>query len=335
MSKLFIICGHGAGDSGATGNGYTEAERVRTLAKRIKEFGGANVTIGDMNRNWYKENLVNNNNIPKGSIVIELHMDSSPGAKGAHVIIDGNLNPDKYDEALAKFISGVFPGRASIIVKRNDLANPNRAQRDGINYRLLECGFISNAGDVNIFNSRMDDIAKGILKCFDIGVTTTESSAESYIENSTANKNVVYRVQVNVPSNKSVYTLAKELEAKHFGTYIVDVDGQVKIQTGAFRDKTAADKQVAKLKQFGFDASTTTKVGKPANGSVVSVQFKVGDVVKLQEGAPVYNTTRQFASWVYNSKLFVRSVYNDRVVISTLKQGPVTGAVDKKYLTKV
>ena len=32
MAKLYIICGHGAGDPGAIGCGYNEAERVRELA---------------------------------------------------------------------------------------------------------------------------------------------------------------------------------------------------------------------------------------------------------------------------------------------------------------
>ncbi len=169
---LFIICGHGAGDPGACGNGYQEVERVRALAQRIEYFGGAEVMIGDMSKNWYKDKLVNNTNIPKGAKVLELHMDSNSDAAphGAHVIIDADLKEDKWDIALAEFISGILPGRSKTIVKRNNLANPNRAQAAGINYRLLECGFISNPGDIEIFNSRMDEIAKGILGCFEITV---------------------------------------------------------------------------------------------------------------------------------------------------------------------
>lgn len=174
MANLFIICGHGAGDPGAVGNGYQEAERVRALANRIKHFGGNFVTIGDTSKNWYASNLVNNNNIPKGSLVVELHMDSAnASAKGAHIIIKQGLSADQYDKALASFLGGTFPGRANTIVARSDLANINRAARSGINYRLAECGFISNAGDVQIFNTQMDTIAKGILKAFSI----TDSSA--------------------------------------------------------------------------------------------------------------------------------------------------------------
>lgn len=169
---LFIICGHGAGDPGACGNGYKEAELVRALAQRIAYFGGNKAMVGDTSKNWYKDKLVNNTNIPKGAKVLELHMDSNSNAtaRGAHVIIDADFEPDKWDIALAEFISGILPGRSATIVKRNNLANPNRAQAAGINYRLLECGFISNPSDVEIFNSRMDEIAKGILGCFEIAV---------------------------------------------------------------------------------------------------------------------------------------------------------------------
>lgn len=171
MAKLFVICGHGAGDSGACGNGYTEAERVRALGKRIKDFGGSSVMLGDVNRNYYADNGISTLGISKDYQIIELHMDSSvsSSAKGAHVIIKAGLKADAYDNALANFLGGIFPGRSIKLVGRSNLANPKRAAAKGYGYRLCECGFISNANDVNIFNTRMDEIAKGILSCFGIG----------------------------------------------------------------------------------------------------------------------------------------------------------------------
>ncbi len=65
MAKLFVIAGHGAGDPGACGNGYSEAERVRALAQRIKTLGGNNVTLGDVNRNYYADNGISTLNISK------------------------------------------------------------------------------------------------------------------------------------------------------------------------------------------------------------------------------------------------------------------------------
>lgn len=60
-----------------------------------------------------------------------------------------------------------------------------------------------------------------------------------------------------------------------------------------------------------------------------------GDKVKITKNAPVYGKSYKFSSWVYNCTLFVREVQGSRIVVSTQKTGAVTGAVDKKYLTKV
>lgn len=179
MAHLFIIAGHGAGDSGAVGNGYTEAERVRALASRIAALGGSGVAVGDTSRNWYRDNGISRLNIPKDWQILELHMDSaSASARGGHVIIKSGFAPDAYDNALASLIGGMFPGRAKLIVGRSDLANVNRAASKGYGYRLMECGFISNAGDVQTFNSRMDEIAKGILAVFGIGCAEGVPKAE-------------------------------------------------------------------------------------------------------------------------------------------------------------
>lgn len=198
MEKLYVICGHGAGDPGACGNGYQEAERVRVLGARIKALGGDNVMLGDVNRNYYADNGISKLNISKDYQIIELHMDSaSASARGAHVIIYGGFSADAYDKALAKFLSGMFPGRANTIVGRNDLANPARAASKGYGYRLVECGFISNATDVSIFNANIDNIAKGILNCF--GITASGNTAPKPTPTP------------STPAKKSVDEIAKEV----------------------------------------------------------------------------------------------------------------------------
>ena len=183
--KLFIICGHGESDPGACGNGYKEAERVRALAERIKVFGGERVVVGDTTKNWYKGNLISSLNVSKEHKILELHMDASsnPSAKGGHVIIKEGFKADKWDEGLADLISEMFPGYYIKISKRGDLANPKRAAQKGYNYRLLECGFITNKDNLNTFNTKMDELAKGILEVFDIPVVTkTEPSEPSKTE---------------------------------------------------------------------------------------------------------------------------------------------------------
>lgn len=172
MTKIFVIPGHGGSpyDPGACGNGHQEAERVRALAQRIKDFGGDSVILADFSRNYYADNGISRLTLPTDTQIIELHMDAaSAAARGGHVVINGNYAADAYDKALANAVSAIFPGRSETLVPRTDLANPNRAAAKGYSYRLVEFGFITNREDVNIFNSRIDEVAKAVLGAFGIG----------------------------------------------------------------------------------------------------------------------------------------------------------------------
>lgn len=178
MRKIFVIAGHGAGDSGAVGNGRKEADMTRMIARRLKELGGDNVELGDLNRNYYSDNGISKLSISKDFAIVEIHMDSAAAsARGAHVIIDSTLNADEYDNALADNLSAILPGRANKIVKRSDLANPKRATAKGYNYRLVEVGFISNSEDVKIVTERLDEVCEAILKSFGIPVVGNSSPA--------------------------------------------------------------------------------------------------------------------------------------------------------------
>lgn len=214
MAKLFVICGHGAGDSGAVGGGYTEANLVRQLADRLKALGGSDVQVGDTSVNWYASNYIGKGKCPKGVPVIELHMDSaSASAKGGHVIIYGGYSADEYDTALAKFISGMFPGRSTTISKRTDLANPKRAASMGVNYRLLECCFISNSSDRSKFINQMDDVARGILSAF--GISAVGGSTSYLVRVTDPELNIrkgpgTDTAVVGVIRDKGVYTIVQE-----------------------------------------------------------------------------------------------------------------------------
>lgn len=177
MAHLYFMAGHGAGDPGACANGYQEAERVRALASRVSAFGGGNVTILDTSRNWYADNGISNLSLPADACLLEAHMDSAAAsARGGHVIIKSGYSPDAYDNALAAMLQRRLPGRSNLIVGRSDLANPKRAAARGINYRLVEFGFITNTTDLNIFNTQIDDIAREVIQCFEITPSSTPSN---------------------------------------------------------------------------------------------------------------------------------------------------------------
>ena len=84
------------------------------------------------------------------------------------------------------------------------------------------------------------------------------------------------------------------------------------------------------MKQAGLNGYTkqTTPTEKP-------VSFKAGDKVKLSKEATIYGKKDRFADFVYNCELYVREINGERVVISTLASGDVTGAVDIRYLERI
>lgn len=167
--QLYVCCGHGAGDPGACSGGHSEADLVRRLGRRIKELGGSNVVLLDPDRNWYASQGFKSLSVPKGSPVVELHMDSATAsARGGHVIYKAGFAPDRWDRALADVIASVFPGRASRLVGRTNLRNCNQCATRGINYRLVENGFISNAGDRATFINRLDGLAWAYLNVFEL-----------------------------------------------------------------------------------------------------------------------------------------------------------------------
>lgn len=147
----------------------------------------------------------------------------------------------------------------------------------------------------------------------------------------------LYRVQTGAYKQKANADaqLAK-VKAAGFDTYMVQAGGYYKIQVGAYSKKANADAMAAKLKAAGFDTYITTEQGKPVSSSgSAAASLAVGDKVKLASNAPIYGSSTKFQSWVYSSTLYVREISGNRIVISTQKTGAVTGAVDKKYLTKI
>ena len=299
MVKLFIIPGHGAGDPGACGNGFEEAERVRALAQKIKDYGKDNIILGDFNLNSYRSNTIGKGVIPKECLILELHMDSSSSAsaKGGHVIINGNFKADKYDEALAKMISEMFPGRSKTIVGRKDLANVKLAAECGYNYRLMECCFISNAADVQKFNNSMDELAKKILGCF--GITVEEK-----VEAPVAPQPVV----------KSVEDLAREVIAGLHGT-----GHDARKKSLAAQGYNNYDEVRARVNEIlGVKTSSTPKVNYypryfGTSGSIVSALNSLNI-------ASSFNNRKKIAG-ANGIKLYMGTAAQNTRLLNLLKQG--------------
>ena len=63
--------------------------------------------------------------------------------------------------------------------------------------------------------------------------------------------------------------------------------------------------------------------------------FEKLDVVKIREGVTTYANGKTMANWVPTAKLYVREVGAEKIVVSTLKEGAITGTVWAKDLVLV
>ena len=183
----------------------------------------------------------------------------------------------------------------------------------------------------NWMYARMGDLASKVTARLGGSAQPTNPTPTPAPEKS----DVLYRVQVGAYSVKANADaqLAK-VQAAGFDAFVTKVDNLYKVQVGAYNVKQNAENQLAKVKAAGFDAFIAT-VNQSGGSTPAAPSLKVGDKVKMAKDAPVYGKSTKFQSWVYNSTLYVREISGDRIVVSTLKTGDVTGAVDRKYLTKI
>lgn len=167
-----IVMGHGAGDSGARGSGTTEAHFLRQymlpqLRKYAKKVTGSTITFYNPKRNLVSDTLYHHKGsykINPKTTVIMFHLDA-PSGHGGHVIIH-KKHPSARDKRLAAVIKKyVGLNRAyNGYSYRTNLRNCNVLRKRGIDYSLVESGFITNRTDVKHLKKNMAKIAKADIE---------------------------------------------------------------------------------------------------------------------------------------------------------------------------
>lgn len=180
MATHLIVYGHGAGDPGAVGNGETERDfnrkKLHPYIKKWADKSKHNFEFYDITGNkdlfrdtangWGMYSIGRN----KYASITEIHEDAaSSSATGGHNIVSSSLKADNNDFNLASVIKKYVGWWGSVqntrgISYRNNLLNLNVAAQRGINYRLMELGFITNATDMNNIKRNLDGYAKGIIE---------------------------------------------------------------------------------------------------------------------------------------------------------------------------
>lgn len=168
-----------------------------------------------------------------------------------------------------------------------------------------------------------------------------KGTADKKTENDTpTTTGTLYRVQTGAFSKKAnADNLAKELKAKNYDTYIVQIGGLYKVQVGAYSKKANAVTMQAKLKADGYDSFITTNSGKAATTvTQAATSFEEGDKVKVNAGVTTFANGAKMKDWVPSATLYVRGIeQNGKVLlVSTEKTKRVyTGRVKATDVHKV
>ena len=168
--NILLIAGHGAGDVGAVGNGYKEADLTREVVTLLKPMldNYANVTIADTSRNWYSYISKGGQfNFKPYNYVLEVHFNAGVNdtngngtTTGTEIYITTSEKTHGVETVIVKGISDIgFRNRG---VKRKNFTVINRVKNQGVSSALLEVCFIDDKDDVKLYQSRKTDIVKAI-----------------------------------------------------------------------------------------------------------------------------------------------------------------------------
>ena len=227
-TKIVIDAGHnGLSDPGAVYNGRRESDDTLRLAMAVGEIlsrSGYDVDYtrtGNINQSVIQKAQLANDTNADLFISIHRNMSEVPGSYHGVQSLVYDLNGQKLTmaEAINKNLEGV--GFRNINVEaRPNLAVLRRTKMPAI---LVEVGFIDNAEDNKLFDTRLDEIAQAIAD----GIMDTLTSIENEASDGqpAAEKPVdrpLYRVQVGAFYNlQNAIDLEQELKRMGYNTWIV------------------------------------------------------------------------------------------------------------------
>lgn len=279
----------------------------------VGKDGSIGLSVDEKDRSWCSSNAANDHR----AITIEVASD----ATAPYAVTDGAYN------ALIKLVADICKrnGIKQLVWSTNKTDRVNH--NNGCNMTVHR-DYANKSCPGEYLYERHGKIAEAVNALLN---TTNGATSAS---------DVFYRVQVGAYKVKAnAEAQLKKVKAAGFDTYMVQAGGLYKIQVGAYKVKANAEAMLKNITAKGFSAYITTATGTAVSTTTTttttSTTLEAGDKVKMSAEATVYGKTTKFKDWVYSSTLYVREISGSRVVISTQKTGAITGAVDKKYLTKI
>lgn len=197
--NILIIAGHGAGDSGAVGCGYKEADLTRKAANILEgklDAYDCKVTRYPSARNCYEDNKrgVMQDSFSKYGLVVEIHFNSYNGSAHGCEVLYRPARMRNLAAKVSKAISeeGFFNRGAK---QRTDLMNMNTCYRSGVPYILIETCFIDNKSDMTRYAKEIyevwDNVAETICDYYHIEKLASAGKPVETSKTSTSKKKPV------------------------------------------------------------------------------------------------------------------------------------------------
>ena len=209
--KILLISGHGGTpyDSGAVGNGYTEAVETRRMANAVAPLlrqYGFDVTIYDQSQDAYKV-VTQGGSLPLSGVsyVMEFHLNAAANdyggngkTTGSEIFVHVNEAGVGVEQAILKRLQALgFTNRG---VKRSSgLAVLKYVYKRGVSHALIETCFIDDKDDMELYKAKFYEIAHaiadGVAEGFGVEVDdVTKDEVKDLIE-SEKNKDIYDTVE--------------------------------------------------------------------------------------------------------------------------------------------
>jgi hypothetical protein len=188
--KVGLISGHGAGDCGACGYGYEEANEtvriVKMLDERLQDCGIETV-VYPYGRNAFKDcnrGLGLQVDFSDCDYVVEVHLNSGRGDETGDDSIGGTeiyVTPREATTGTENLILQNMEelGYRNRGVKTENFLVINKVKNLGVSSALLETCFVDDVDDMELYENRFNEtisaIARGICVGFGVGYTEEDT----------------------------------------------------------------------------------------------------------------------------------------------------------------
>lgn len=199
--KVGLISGHGAGDCGACGYGYEEANEtvriVKMLDERLQDCG-IDTVVYPYERNAFKDcnrGLGLQVDFSDCDYVLEAHLNSGRGDETGDNNIGGTeiyVTPREATTGTENLILEYMEelGYRNRGVKTENFLVINKVKNLGVSSALLETCFVDDVDDMELYENRFDEtisaIARGICVGFGVGYTEDTDDSTDEKEESTS-----------------------------------------------------------------------------------------------------------------------------------------------------